>query len=415
MSDQTVQLGVLPCVPSPQSIGEKHRCSVLDMNTQYPPGGTTQYQWIVTDAKGQELPGVQFSVKNNQTFKDPVIFKNLSSGSRTDYEPQDALYISDPVATGDFYVSVEAVIDGPGSFPQESWMGDAGEKISAVQLNNLPITGSHDSGSFGIARNSPKGAGASALLPSPAGLLTDTARAQGWSWEQMLLAGVRYFDVRLSTFPGVKGQLKGYYLIHSWIGELMESMLATFDRFLKQHPQEVLVLDFQHQSGFDDSDHDAVAQAIEQQLGPYLAGSDDFGPTSTIGSFWSGPARIVVVYEDTDDNAPPPSFFEKYNWAWPRSRNMRSVWGDKHSVSALIDFLNGEINNKPADLLWVLQCQLTTPYSELLNLQSAAKDTNPAIQNWLDTTVAADPVNIVMIDWVQYGGIEAVTLNRALA
>lgn len=412
MRDKRIEIGVLPCVPTPASIGQKHRCSVLDLNSEHVPPGTTGFAWRVLDGVGSPATGIGFSVKNDQTFTDPVVFRDLKDGSTTPYKPDDGLYISDPTAaTADFQVAVDALLPVGTSFPLESWMQGLGASIAGTRLCDLPMTGAHDAGSFGIAKSSPPEGGSS--VPVSAGLLTGAARAQGWSWEQMSLAGARYFDVRLNRFPGVDGQLAGYYLTHTWIGQRFESALAAWARYCDEHPGELLVLDFQHQTNFVQRDHEAVAAAIESVLGDRLASGKDFGPTSTVGEFLASSARIVLVYEDTDANAPPPSFFANHPWAWPRSKAMRSIWGNQSSLQGLLNFLNQEIDNKPADKLWVLQCQVTMPVSDGLNLQDAAKTTNPAIRDWLTTTVANKAVNIVMIDWLQYGAVLDAVYARA--
>lgn len=410
MSERIVDIAVVPCVPDPASIGQTKRCSVLDMSTETLPPGTTGLKWTVLDDQGAPLDGVTFNIRKDKLGWDTDIWTGLTSGSVTDVQTIDSVYPSEPQGTcAPFQVVVSAVVRQP-DFPNQAWMTDHAAALRPMRLNDLPLPGIHDAGAFGINRSSPSQAGSS--LPK-AGELVGTAKAQGWGWSQMLLGGARYLDIRVTTYPGERGHLGGLFYTHTWIGERFDSGLRAWSGFLADHPGELIVLDFQHQPGFTAADHDTLAAQIQAALGPLLADVTTLGPTSLLSDFLDAGKRIVLLYEDTDDNSPDAAWFAANPWAWPRSATVRSIWGDKNNISALMTFLNGEIGNKPADKLWVLQCQQTAPLSTLLDLQKAAEQqTNPTVQSWLLNDVAADPINIAMVDWANSGGVPQAILER---
>lgn len=410
--DLWVPLGAIPCVPDPKQIGQGSRCSVLDISTQTLPQGTTRIG-VTTDAP------VSFDIAQDVFGPDPTVWTGLENGATRPVEARANLYIANPDgAQGVFEVQLSAVVPADTPFPQESWMGSA--SLDDIALNDLALPGAHDAGSFGIGRSSPKGADANPALPATPGSLgiidlTPTARAQGRSWTQQLLAGVRYFDIRLTPFSGVDGQLGGTQLTHSWIGQSQDAMLAEIADFLSEHPTELTLLDFQHLYGFSDADHEATAAAIEAAFGGMLAPSAGFGPTSTLGALLGAGHQVVAVYQDDDPQNgtdPPPGFFQEHPGLWPRSETLVSVWGNQSTVKGLLAFLDTQIDEKPADKLWVLQAQLTTPWSEGLDLQDAAAQSNPAIVSWLESGVPDDPVNVVMVDWTNLGGVPDSVISR---
>lgn len=58
----------------------------------------------------------------------------------------------------------------------------------------------------------------------------------------LLNGGVRYFDIRV-TRDAESGE---FYTVHNYYGAPLAEYLAAFTAFLREHPGEVLVLDFQH-------------------------------------------------------------------------------------------------------------------------------------------------------------------------
>ncbi|AHN22022.1 DeoR family transcriptional regulator [Lysinibacillus sphaericus] len=92
---------------NPQS-GQKHRSSG-NFSTEGLPEGTTTLLWKVEG--GGDSNAIKFNVMQDKSAAtDPVIFKGILSGNRTDAKSIRSLYIADPSgATSSFVVHVYAV------------------------------------------------------------------------------------------------------------------------------------------------------------------------------------------------------------------------------------------------------------------------------------------------------------------
>ncbi len=104
--------------------------------------------------------------------------------------------------------------------PRNDWMGHIRDDALLV---DVVLPGSHDAGTCSI---------------------NYLARTQGYSVETQLIMGARYLDLRVNKTDD------GYYLYHAMFnGERLDTVLEAITTFLRAHPTETLVLDFQHFTG----------------------------------------------------------------------------------------------------------------------------------------------------------------------
>ncbi len=78
------------------------------------------------------------------------------------------------------------------------------------------------------------------------GLITRLSRAQAHSVKELLYAGVRYLDVRVSLVDGK------YYTTHGLLAGNLEDYVKDVVDFLENHPGEYIIFDIQH---FDAEEH----------------------------------------------------------------------------------------------------------------------------------------------------------------
>lgn len=70
------------------------------------------------------------------------------------------------------------------------------------------------------------------------------------SVKEQLLAGVRYFDLRISHPPGrLWGETSDFNLVHALYGPTVKEFLTELRLFLDRHPKEVVLLDVNHVFG----------------------------------------------------------------------------------------------------------------------------------------------------------------------
>jgi hypothetical protein len=98
---------------------------------------------------------------------------------------------------------------------------------------------------------------------------------QSATLEEQLRNGVRYLDVRVAI------QEKGAppLVVHHLCGAELGPLLAQLDAFLTAHPQEVVVVDFQHFYGFERLDHERLIAHLQGLFGarlcPYWPGATE--------------------------------------------------------------------------------------------------------------------------------------------
>eukprot|EP00061_Rhincodon_typus_P005810 g25776.t1 len=90
---------------------------------------------------------------------------------------------------------------------------------------------------------------------------------QSLTFREQLEAGIRYFDLRVSTKPGDSQEL---YFIHGLFGSKVHDGLIEIDNFLTAHPKEVVFLDFNHYYEMEGSNHEYLIQMLRNTFGSKL-------------------------------------------------------------------------------------------------------------------------------------------------
>lgn len=91
---------------------------------------------------------------------------------------------------------------------------------------------------------------------------------QNLTFREQLDAGIRYFDLRVSSKPGDADQ--EIYFIHGLFGIKVWDGLMEIDSFLTQHPREIVFLDFNHFYAMDEAHHKHLVHRIQEAFGNKL-------------------------------------------------------------------------------------------------------------------------------------------------
>lgn len=83
---------------------------------------------------------------------------------------------------------------------------------------------------------------------------------------KQLKAGIRYFDLRISTKDGTE-QL---FFVHGQYSIDVVSVLNDIETFLDTHPKEIVILDCQHFYEFIQRDHNRLMQLLKATFGVKL-------------------------------------------------------------------------------------------------------------------------------------------------
>lgn len=211
--------------------------------------------------------------------------------------------------------------DWMGQLYQHFQRGDS-NRFGDVPLCQLPIPGSHDSGTYGTFT-----------------VQDSAARTQNKTLAQQLALGIRYFDLRPlvdSDSFYIAHWAKSDVLIAKWTGDegLTEaamdadrtSLLGKLRHFLKNHSKEVVIIKLQSfdaatSQSFNADDHIHFRKLLAAYL-PLIA------PTPvadlTLSRIYHETGRVLVFHDFKDDGAPNDASWAKI-WPYQVSPALRSV------------------------------------------------------------------------------------------
>ncbi|GAB6033502.1 hypothetical protein CHUAL_013380 [Chamberlinius hualienensis] len=211
---------------------------------------------------------------------------------------------------------------------------------------------------------------------------------------EQLVDGIRYFDFRLAAKLGTLAP----FIIHGMYGGNALDILEEIYRFLVNHRNEFVLLDFQHFYNFTDEIHSFTISSVKRIFGkmllPYTSSAD-----LSLKSIWRENYQVVVFYRS--------DYSTKSLLLWP-SHWIPNPWPNTDKVSKLIRALeNAFEEERNADLFFVTQGVLTPDFTYIFfhlfsNLrQSLAPKATNAVLKWLKTKRAGKKgINIVISDFV---------------
>lgn len=257
---------------------------------------------------------------------------------------------------------------------------------SDAKLGEIVMLGAHDAGTVGQ---------------------NDTACTQHSDFGEMLDAGVRYFDCRVTDVNGEPSFVHGNTDSFFWPSPKHMTLVEACDdivAFVAKYPSEVIVLDFQHTW---DNTEDKVIALLEQKLGAVALDKSLAAVPSevTLGQMREWGKNVVIVYRT-------PEKCEQKDFLYEREEYLQSEYNsDIHSISEnkyeekyplLIAEWDKYIANKSEGKLFVLQSQITATGW----LAEAEAKFRPIANDWLAGLEKAEnadklaAINIVMRDFV---------------
>ncbi|MEQ2179997.1 PI-PLC X domain-containing protein 2, partial [Goodea atripinnis] len=171
------------------------------------------------------------------------------------------------------------------------WMGSLPSKLSAMPLKYLAVPGSHDSFTFWVDVHAPVGPDQKAYVKYLASMFSVLAKkvmvkwsmTQNLTFREQLDAGIRYFDLRVSSKPSEPGS--EIYFIHGLFGHKVRDGLLEINSFLGRHKKEVVFLDFNHYYAMDAEHHVYLIHMLQQVFGSKLC-SDSAVENITLNFLW---------------------------------------------------------------------------------------------------------------------------------
>lgn len=320
-------------------------------------------------------------------------------------------------------------------------LGNKYPKFNQLPLNQVTMPGSHDTGmnpgifpAPGPDDFNPNDAREYQLVSPFIDIIAAWGITQNFPIWQQLLAGSRYFDLRVAPMISTTGTVSPsntvcqteLYTLHGVYGQPVESTLSEFQSFLQQNPKEIIILDFQHFYSMTQQSYQTLNSLINQYLSEWLVPTS-VPMTTTVGELLANNHRVLVTIGDDNQwsgkslvsNNNNISYFQPAASYWPRANAIVSNWFNTTDLTTLQTDSNQEVtqmqSNYPSTL-WVLQEVLTPDTQSVLqsikkgvrpsvnpsaSLKGLESNTPAALTGWLQTwTSQGAMLNIVMTNYV---------------
>ncbi|XP_006012562.1 PI-PLC X domain-containing protein 2 [Latimeria chalumnae] len=280
--------------------------------------------------------------------------------------------------------------------------------------------GSHDSFSFWVDLKSPVGPDQAPAVKRLTGVFRSLGKrlmkkwsvTQSWTFKEQLEAGIRYFDLRVSSKPGEKGH--DIYFIHGLFGIKVRDGLMDINDFLSLHTKEVIFLDFNHYYAMDSEHHVHLIAMLQQVFGNKLCKSDRVEKI-TLQYLWDNNYQVLVFYHHPLAQEKP--------FLWP-GKTMPAPWANTTDVYKLIQFLETTLGERAQYGTFHVSQAILTPRVKTIVLglisglrYSLVERNLPVIINWVRAQKPGiNGVNIITSDFVELVDFATtvIKLNNAL-
>ncbi len=303
-----------------------------------------------------------------------------------------------------FGYRVDAV--GPANVDLANWMAEL-PALSTLPLTEIPIPGTHDSGSYGISASSPwalTGKSQFGFLTELPEFLQDLivkpiaagyGKTQSRDLYEQFTDGIRYVDLRLTNEPdGV------VYLEHGLRSVPFTEVVDDIAAFATEHPKEALVIYIQGINNFTPDTHAEVIAQMTAAFGARMA-PRSLGTSATLADLWAADRNVIVVYNNSAAVSADPNL-------WPDNTLYRP-WPQVASVPDLLAGNETNLANRPPGSIWGMFGESTpAPLNYVTgvltlstrNIEEFMFNVHPPVQDWIRVNFKNE-VNLVTADWYQ--------------
>ncbi|KAF7214075.1 PI-PLC X domain-containing protein 2 [Nothobranchius furzeri] len=284
------------------------------------------------------------------------------------------------------------------------WMGSLPSQLRAMPLKHLAVPGSHDSFTFWVDVHAPVGPDQKAYVKYLATMFSVLAKkvmvkwsmTQNLTFREQLDAGIRYFDLRVSSKPGEVGN--EIYFIHGLFGHKVRDGLLEINSFLSRHKKEVVFLDFNHYYAMEEDHHMYLLSMLQDVFGSKLC-NNCMVENVTLEYLWEKKYQVIVFYHHP--------LAEDIPVMWPGSK-IPAPWANTTEPNKLIQFLETTLKERAKKGSFHVTQAILTPRVNTValgffwGLRNYLVERNlPFIMSWVETQrPGVDGVNIITSDFV---------------
>uniref|UniRef100_A0A3Q2PTM6 Phosphatidylinositol-specific phospholipase C, X domain containing 3 n=1 Tax=Fundulus heteroclitus TaxID=8078 RepID=A0A3Q2PTM6_FUNHE len=287
------------------------------------------------------------------------------------------------------------------------WMASLPQSMHAVPLANMAIPGSHDSFSFYIDEASPVGPEQPETVQNFVSVFGTVAKklmrkwlaTQTMNFISQLEAGIRFFDLRISTKP--RDPDNELYFAHGLFSATVREGLEQISCFLSAHAKEVVFLDFNHFYGVQNLHHEKLVAMLKEVFGEKLC-PVVFAQEVTLKYLWEKEYQVLVFYHH-------PMALE-VPFLWP-GQMMPAPWANTTDPEKLVQFLQASVTDRRRKgTFFVSQVVLTPKASTVMKgVASGLRETIteralPGMMQWIRSQRPGENgINIITADFVELG------------
>ncbi|KAM6976556.1 PI-PLC X domain-containing protein 2 [Aplochiton taeniatus] len=295
------------------------------------------------------------------------------------------------------------------------WMGSLSPTLSAMPLKYLAVPGSHDSFSFWVDEHAPVGPDQKAFVKYLASVFRHMAKkvmkkwsmTQNLTFKEQLDAGIRYFDLRVSSKPGEPGT--EIYFIHGLFGHKVRDGLSDINSFLDAHGKEVVFLDFNHHYAMGPAHHAYLIGMLQDVFGRKLC-CISVVEDITLDYLWEKKYQVLVFYHHPSAAACP--------LMWPGNK-MPAPWANTTDATKLIMFLETTLRERSKHGAFHVSQAILTPKVKTVvkglakGLRKHLVERNlPTILTWVEVQKpGVNGVNIITSDFVELTDFANTVIN----
>nr|KAI8735566.1 PI-PLC X domain-containing protein 3-like [Biomphalaria glabrata] len=270
-----------------------------------------------------------------------------------------------------------------------------------IPLTDLAIPRTHNSGTFALDSNGCVVPGASTEIENLAnnpligqmakGIIQRWAVCQSLDFSHQLELGIRYFDLRVATKP----DCQEIFCVHQLYGSKVTDLTDAVDKYLKAHPHEVVLIDFNHFYCFEAEHHIQLATLLLSVFGTKICPNCDL-QSLTLRRMWEDKKQVIIFYQSPEVEMFPEFFL---------SDTIISPWPNTPDKELCKQYLNQKLTQKHKKFV-VCQGVLTPTLATIMAglFGSLENWTKPWITDFTTWIRVSDPcqhhLNIVITDFV---------------
>uniref|UniRef100_A0A672IPS1 PI-PLC X domain-containing protein 2-like n=1 Tax=Salarias fasciatus TaxID=181472 RepID=A0A672IPS1_SALFA len=283
------------------------------------------------------------------------------------------------------------------------WMGSLPSKLSSMPLKHLAVPGSHDSFTYWVDVHAPVGPDQKPYVKYLATMFSVLAKkvmvkwsmTQNLTFMEQLDAGIRYFDLRVSSKPGESGT--EIYFIHGLFGHKVNLNCIQCDHCLLCFT--IVFLDFNHYYAMKPEHHVYLISMLQEVFGSKLCNNCAV-ESITLDYLWGKKYQVIVFYHHPSAQDVPVM--------WPGNK-IPAPWANTTEPYKLIQFLETTLKERAKQGSFHVTQAILTPTPNTVakglvwGLRNYLVERNlPTIISWVEAQrPGVDGVNIITSDFVE--------------